>query len=205
MMNRYGRKEARVTQSESAYLKKPNHVVIPSWTRRWHNRETPPRSKKLQSGPESDNPSAFLQDAAPNLHESACFHPPSVQSSSAETLAELGDSCKARERRLVHFKVEEGSVSPTCPIRPAIAPGPRGAAPSPPSRLGSLPNSLRSPSSPFLCLSLSVLLVPTSPALHCASMTNRAKRKLHQGRRGGGGGGSRVGGGAVVGEPSLQK
>lgn len=89
----------------AAYLKKTqNHVVNRSWTRRWHNRgNTTPSQKRSNPPPGSDNPSAFLRQAAPNLHESSCFHPLSVQSSSAETLAELGDSCKARERRLAHF------------------------------------------------------------------------------------------------------
>lgn len=130
-----------------------------SWTRRWHDRETPPRPKRVQSATESDNPSAFLREAAPNLHECCCFHPAVVHSSSAETLAELDDSCKARKRRLAHFKVEDPSYEPNLPNSGTYSPGPRGAAPSPPSCLLSLPNSQTRAE-----LALPLLPAPLSPS-----------------------------------------
>lgn len=160
-------------------------------------RNTAPSLKCSVPLPESDNPGVLLEEAAPNLHESVVSPPLSVQISYT---SDRGDPSAARRQPQGAYSVSYCAFysrrpfcEPTLPIAVSCSRVPEEQvrhlllAFSPSLPLFSLVNSTSPPPS----LSLSRARGP-SPTLHCASMTNRAKRKLNPRRRSGGGGDGRA-------------
>lgn len=158
-------------------------------------RNTAPSLKCSVPLPESDNPGVLLEEAAPNLHESV-VSPHSQSRFPAQATAETPSAARRQPQGAYSvsycaFYSRRPFCEPTLPIAVNCS-----RVPEEQVRHLLLAFSLSLPlfslvNSTSLPLSLSRARGP-SPTLHCASMTNRAKRKLNRRRRSGGVGDGRA-------------